>query len=372
MPAPGKTTSVDRLKRSAEGGVAASSPAANKQSAKKENKKNFIKEEQPPENHKEEAEAAPPSVPPQPVDEKDYRARFCKQVLAMSPKKIFREYKEGDMAKIKPENYTYLTYQRNEEKNRYPDILCIDETRVVLKERDATNDYIHASWVKLPNGRKYICTQGPLKETLEDFWHMIVTEKSPIIVMLCNLEEQGESKCERYYPKEGKTLTFGKYSVKYKKELKAVTSDIPVAQYTITAGSTTHTVTHYMCQNWTDHACPVDAAPIIKLLKKVTGESKKDIITVHCSAGIGRTATFLGIEYASLKVQSESDFKMEQLLRELRAQRFHAVQGGTQYLFLHVALLQMWSAEGIVSPESCQSFFDSYKRTMTHMISRKK
>ncbi|CAJ0586928.1 unnamed protein product, partial [Mesorhabditis spiculigera] len=335
-------------------------------------KKNFIREEQAPENHKED-EAGPSSAQPQtPVDDKDNRARFAKQILSTTPKKIFKEYKDNEMAKIKPDNYTYLTYQRNEEKNRYPDILCIDETRVVLKEREATNDYIHASWVKLPNGRKYICTQGPLKETLEDFWHMIVTEKSPVIVMLCNLEEQGESKCERYYPKEGKTMTFGKYSVKYKKDLKCVTPEIPVQQYVVTGGSSTHTVTHYLCQSWTDHACPIDPTPIIKLLKKVIAESKKDVITVHCSAGIGRTATFLGIEYATLRAQNDPDFKMEQLLKELRSQRFQAVQGGTQYLFLHVAILQLWASEGLLKPESCETFFESYRKVMNHMVARKK
>ncbi|VDM71262.1 unnamed protein product [Strongylus vulgaris] len=72
---------------------------------------------------------------------------------------------------------------------RYNDIICIDATRVVLKDRPPDDDYIHASWMTMPDGQKYICTQGPLLECLDDFWHMITSEKSKVIVMLCNFNE---------------------------------------------------------------------------------------------------------------------------------------------------------------------------------------
>ncbi|KAK6034251.1 hypothetical protein COOONC_28244 [Cooperia oncophora] len=48
---------------------------------------------------------------------------------------------------------------------RYNDIICIDSTRVVLKDRPSDDDYIHASWMTMPDQFKYICTQVE-KETL--------------------------------------------------------------------------------------------------------------------------------------------------------------------------------------------------------------
>ncbi|VDM65146.1 unnamed protein product [Strongylus vulgaris] len=72
---------------------------------------------------------------------------------------------------------------------RYDDILCMDATRVRLKARSENDDYIHANWITMPDNQKYICTQGPLAETVEDFWHMVFTERSNVVVMLCNFVE---------------------------------------------------------------------------------------------------------------------------------------------------------------------------------------
>ncbi|VDM52950.1 unnamed protein product [Angiostrongylus costaricensis] len=72
---------------------------------------------------------------------------------------------------------------------RYNDIICIDATRVILKDRPADDDYIHANWITMPDNHKYICTQGPLTETLHDFWHMMFCEKSTVLVQLCDFVE---------------------------------------------------------------------------------------------------------------------------------------------------------------------------------------
>lgn len=95
---------------------------------------------------------------------------------------------------------------------RYADVKCIDQTRVVLKGRKKGDDYIHANWMTIPDGTKYICTQvcfqylrrvgkgksadwrdggfqGPLNETTVDFWEMIYGEKASVILMLCNYIE---------------------------------------------------------------------------------------------------------------------------------------------------------------------------------------
>ncbi|KAK6022687.1 hypothetical protein OSTOST_11602, partial [Ostertagia ostertagi] len=61
--------------------------------------------------------------------------------------------------KYKPPEYTTEAYDKNEPKNRYNDIICIDSTRVVLKDRPSDDDYIHASWMTMPDQFKYICTQ---------------------------------------------------------------------------------------------------------------------------------------------------------------------------------------------------------------------
>ncbi|KJH43416.1 hypothetical protein DICVIV_10574 [Dictyocaulus viviparus] len=100
--------------------------------------------------------------------------------------------------KYTPQEYTFEHYKRNTAKNRkylycedyrYEDVICMDSNRVILKQRPPDDDYIHASWMVMPDGQRYICTQGPVQETLEDFWHMVITEQCCVVVMLCSLRE---------------------------------------------------------------------------------------------------------------------------------------------------------------------------------------
>ncbi|VDN02512.1 unnamed protein product [Thelazia callipaeda] len=110
-----------------------------------------------------------------------------------------------------PPNLSHTAFDRNMLKNRYKDVVCIDETRVVLQEGDC--DYIHANHVRgEPFVNPFICTQGPLPMTVNDFWTMIMQEKVSNIVMLCNVMEAGKNKCFQYWPQEvGTSLTFRGY-----------------------------------------------------------------------------------------------------------------------------------------------------------------
>nr|CDJ94685.1 Protein-tyrosine phosphatase domain containing protein [Haemonchus contortus] len=119
----------------------------------------------------------------------DNRSKWAATVISSKPIKVLsREFASNK--RYKPPGYTTEAYDKNEPKNRYNDIICIDSTRVVLKDRHPEDDYIHASWMTMPDHFKYICTQGPLLETLEDFWHMLFCERSTVIVQLCDFVEE--------------------------------------------------------------------------------------------------------------------------------------------------------------------------------------
>src|SRR4051812_16417485 len=98
-----------------------------------------------------------------------------------------------------------------------------DSTRVVLNDC-LTGDYINASFVNMEipaSGllNRYIATQGPLKETTEDFWLMVWEQRCPLIIMVTPLEEKGRKKCHKYWPEEGEELVvYGLFTISLLKQ----------------------------------------------------------------------------------------------------------------------------------------------------------
>ena len=107
-------------------------------------------------------------------------------------------------------------------KNRYPDIKCYDQTRVKLSAMNGVvgSDYINANFViGYKERKKFICAQGPMDSTVNDFWRMIWQEHLEIIIMLTNLEEYNKTKCAKYWPERvADSVQFGDMTVSFESE----------------------------------------------------------------------------------------------------------------------------------------------------------
>ncbi|VDL66672.1 unnamed protein product [Nippostrongylus brasiliensis] len=144
--------------------------------------------------------------------------KFVKHATESGIDALRAESKE--VLEFKPSPNTYQKFLEAPQRNRFPEIQCLDETRVVIEQVEPnSNTYIHASKVKLDKAdRLYILTQGPKENTIEDFWRMIFQEQCAGVVMLCNYYEDGMQKCDEYFPTEsGAYKYYGKMFVNNKK-----------------------------------------------------------------------------------------------------------------------------------------------------------
>ncbi|CAI2350241.1 unnamed protein product [Caenorhabditis sp. 36 PRJEB53466] len=268
-------------------------------------------------------------------------------------------------AETQPCNKPKTAHEKNTDKNRYKDVYCIDETRVVLTwPEDAAHDYVHANWVKINGLNKFICTQGPTEKTIDDFYRLMWQEKAPCVVMLCNIMELGKKKCEQYWPEpidSAMSLMDGKLTVKVVEAPKEVEQNIMLMKIQLTDDkAATHTFEHWQWKAWPDRGVPEIPMAVFRLIARLKTASP---IVVHCSAGIGRTGSIVGLEIALGKFTAGEKVVLKEIVKEIRSQRHGSVQTDAQYLFMHRVLLALAENKKITSPEMT-AFVTEYDRVI--------
>ncbi|XP_061640094.1 receptor-type tyrosine-protein phosphatase T isoform X1 [Phyllopteryx taeniolatus] len=236
--------------------------------------------------------------------------------------------------------------EENRNKNRYGNIIAYptdDHTRVRLQLLDGEphSDYINANFIDgYHRPRHYIATQGPMQETVRDFWRMVWQENSASIVMVTNLVEVGRVKCVRYWPDE--TEVYGDVKV-------TLVETEPLAEYvvrTFTVQKKGHHELRELRQfhftSWPDHGVPCYATGLLGFIRQVKFLNPPDAgpIVAHCSAGAGRTGCFIAVDIMLDMAENEGVVDIFNCIRELRSQRVNMVQTEEQYVFVHDAILE--------------------------------
>ncbi|KAK3518196.1 hypothetical protein QTP70_033892, partial [Hemibagrus guttatus] len=227
-------------------------------------------------------------------------------------------------------------------KNRYKTILPNPHSRVILKNRnsyDPLSSYINANYIRgyLRHEKSYIATQGPIINTVNDFWQMAWQEDSPVIVMITKLKEKNE-KCVLYWPE--KRGIYGKVEVLINSVREC--EHYTVRTLTLKQGGQSHKVQHYWYTSWPDHKTPDSTGPLLQLMTDVeesreASESHGPVI-VHCSAGIGRTGCFIATTIGCHQLRREGAVDVLGIVCQLRVDRGGMIQTGEQYEFVHHAL----------------------------------
>ena len=219
----------------------------------------------------------------------------------MEPYKF--EWVEANSIPFNPERAKTAMSDANSNRNRYNNVLPFDDTRVVLND---TQNYINASYIC---GRRYISCQAPMTNTFEDFYRMVWDENSPLIVMLTKFEENDRRKADPYFPDGKEMKRCGVFEVKtgavlFKDVPTVRRTQVQIRELIITnkALGQKRSVVHIHYLGWPDFGVPASTKPIIDLALlstvfrgTVKGTKLEGPVVVHCSAGLGRSGTFIGL-----------------------------------------------------------------------------
>uniref|UniRef100_A0AAY4E4G0 Protein-tyrosine-phosphatase n=1 Tax=Denticeps clupeoides TaxID=299321 RepID=A0AAY4E4G0_9TELE len=235
----------------------------------------------------------------------------------------------------------------NRPKNRYTNILPYDFSRVKLvsMHNDEGADYINANYIPGYNSpREYIATQGPLPETRNDFWKMVLQQKSHIIVMLTQCNERRRVKCDHYWPFTNEPVTYGEITVEMLSETES--PEWTVRSFRLGYADESQDVLHLNYTSWPDHGVPTVNAiesilQFVQIVRQQVNRTKGPIV-VHCSAGVGRTGTFIALDRLMQHIREHEYADILGMVSEMRSHRLSMVQTEEQYVFIHQCVLLMW------------------------------
>ncbi|KFQ77962.1 Tyrosine-protein phosphatase non-receptor type 7 [Phaethon lepturus] len=240
-------------------------------------------------------------------------------------------------------------------KDRYKTILPNPESRVCLRRagNQEEDSYINANYITGYAGRprEYIATQGPMLNTVTDFWEMVWQEEAPLIIMITKLQERKE-KCVHYWPE--KESTYGPFTicvqgmsecVEYVVRDLSIQSVLPHADFSFVLEKLEgecRQVKHILFPSWPDQQTPESAKPVLHLVSKVE-ETLQAVaipgpIIVHCSAGIGRTGCFIATRIGCQQLKDKGEVDILGIVCRLRIDRGGMIQTSEQYQFLHHTL----------------------------------
>lgn len=285
------------------------------------------------------------------------RAELLKQLQDWTAdrEELFREYQR--LQEFTAENVSGDTAravdEKNRQKNRYKDILPYNWRTVKIpvenpKPGEDHNKYINASWILFKGYKqKFIASQAPIEDTIGDFWHCVAYHKVSVVIMLTALTEGTKAKCSRYWPETGRGIFTDTEVV--------LQSEEDSEHYTLRNLEVAHgeesprEIWQIQVKGWGDYSVPESTDTLLALINKVkeiSGKSSAPIL-VHCSAGVGRTGTYIATQRLMETIEQPAIFGRPcvwDAVVEMRSARPKMVQKKEQYVYIYSCLLDHMNA----------------------------
>jgi protein tyrosine phosphatase len=237
-----------------------------------------------------------------------------------------------------------------QDRNRYTNILPSRLGCVVLSTSNSLPErfkgYVNASFFPSRERPEYIMAQAPPVEAFEDFWRTVWEFEVPAILMLTPLVERGRLKADQYWPDEKSSLRLGHFELFCSEDKQTPLFRRRKIQLRDTQSSEVREVEHWQVMSWADHGVPGELEQFEKLLQEwrdlqrrtrdARGQDKPAVYLVHCSAGVGRTGTFITLDNLLHKLARDpkQPFNVLREIYALRQLRPGSIQTADQYEFV--------------------------------------
>ncbi|XP_069999561.1 tyrosine-protein phosphatase 10D [Penaeus vannamei] len=232
----------------------------------------------------------------------------------------------------------------NRPKNRFTNILPYEHSRFKLQSTDDEegSDYINANYVSGYNSlREFIVSQGPLPSTRDDFWRMCWESNTRAIVMLTRCTERGRERCDHYWPYNMQPVYYGDIQVTILNE--RYFPDWSVTEFRVCKGEVRRMIRHFHFTTWPDFGVPDPPQTLVRFVRffrERIGADQRPIV-VHCSAGVGRSGTFIALDRILFSIRTNDYVDIYGIVYEMRRQRVSMVQTEQQYICIHQCLLSV-------------------------------
>ncbi|CAK1544794.1 unnamed protein product [Leptosia nina] len=242
----------------------------------------------------------------------------------------------------------------NRPKNRFTNILPYDHSRYKLQPVDDEegSDYINANYVPGDNSpREFIVTQGPLHCTRDDFWRMCWESGSRAIVMLTRCVEKGREKCDRYWPYDTRPVYYGDIAVTALNESRY--PDWTVSELAVCRGAEQRVLTHFHFTTWPDFGVPDPPTTLARFVRAFRDRCPPDSrpVVVHCSAGVGRSGTFITLDRALQQLTRHAEYlDIFGMVHAMRRERVWMVQTEQQYICIHQCVVAALEGHDLAPP----------------------
>ncbi|CAB3405125.1 unnamed protein product [Caenorhabditis bovis] len=291
---------------------------------------------------------------------------FDEHVRMMSADSDFRFSEEYEMMKNVGVGQSTHSAELavNRPKNRFTNILAYEHSRVRVANPSGIDggDYINANFVPgFSSRREFIAAQGPLPTTRDTFWQMTWEQQCPAIIALTKCVEKGRDKCHQYWPDvDNSSVMYGDIEVTLLAEKhfdEFIIRDLRLERKSSTTpdgNSPSRIVRHWHYMAWPDFGVPQHPNGIIsfaRMFRNHLPHSPHNMPTiVHCSAGVGRSGTFIAIDRLLQTISLNEPIDVFGIVCEMRYERCQMVQNEQQYIFIHLCILHALKQSTCSSP----------------------